>query len=121
MSAVLNIWGLPGGGSIHSNLFSYGWDVSDSPFGRYSPHVSPNHFAVTRKPDKYSTELFLLCQAGDSIDLIKVTLTYTDEDGYPAKGSLLFSDTAISSINMSGKGSPVEQISFHYGSFTQEW
>ena len=121
MSAVLDIWGVLGGHSVHSNLLSYSWGEYDSPFGRYSPHVAMNQFAVTRRPDKYSRLLFQLCAAGSPIDVLKVTLTYTDEDGYPAKGGLIFNDSAVSSIRVSGRANSVEQMSIRYGSFTQEY
>jgi type VI protein secretion system component Hcp len=116
MSAVINIWGLVGGHSIYSNLLSFNWDVSDSVFGRYNALRRLKEFEVTRKPDKYSNLLFQLSANGGSIDLIKVTMTYTDEDGYPAKGSSIFSDSVVSMMKLSGKGNVVESITFNYSS-----
>ncbi len=121
MSAVLNIWGLPGGASIHSNLIYYGWNVSNSLFGRYNPHVRRDHVSIRRNPDKNSNLLIQLCANGTNIDLIKVTMTYTDEDGYPSKGSIYFSDNVISTIQQLGGAKPVESITFSFESFTQEY
>lgn len=121
MSAVMNIWGLVGGHSIYSNLLSFNWDVSDSVFGRYSSHRRLNEFEVSRKSDKYSNLLFQLSANGASIDLIKVTMTYTDEDGNPAKGSTIFSDSVISGMRLSGKGNVVEGITFNYSSLKFEY
>lgn len=121
MSAVVNMWGLPGGASVYSNLYSYSWDINDDIFGRYSSHVPTKHFQITRKPDKNSNILLQLCCSGDTIDIIKVTMTYTDEDGYAAKGSLIFRDSGISSLTRTGNGGSVEKLSVGYTSYSHEY
>ena len=42
--------------------------------------------------------------------------TYTDEDGYPAKGGVIFRDSVISTISSTGGGKPVESITFTFSS-----
>lgn len=117
MSAVLDIWDFLGpGGTFHSNLYSYGWGVPDSIFGRYSSHYAPNQFHVTRGRDRKSAGLFEMAATGESIGLMKVTMTYTDDDGRPAKGGVIFSDSVISSISSTGGGKPVESITFTFAS-----
>jgi type VI protein secretion system component Hcp len=119
MSAVMNIWGLPGDVSVFSNLFSFNWGVNDSMFGRYSPHRNVNEVAVTRKPDKFSNLLVQMCSSGDTVDTIKFTMTYTDDDGLVAKGGLILSGSTISSLNVTGQGK-VESIVFVYSSAQYE-
>ena len=115
MSDVVNIWGLPGGASIYSNISSYSWGISSTAVGHYSSHVRSNQAVFTRSTDKYSPLLYQMLFNGDLLDYIKITLSRNG-----AKINILFTDSTLSNLATSNS-SGYETISFEFDSMSIEY